>query len=119
MPRTSSRHSTNTFNFGRTIGVTIISLLAGLSGTAVASMFSLYSRVATLTDNVQKVTDAFNKHLDNSVPKDAYLRRDAEIQQQISEKATKDDVRLIQHQLDEQSMLLHSIETAVSQRKKQ
>ncbi len=71
----------------------IIGLLATLIATGIISTVSLYTRVATLTEDVQRTEAQLQKHLEHAVDKDDYLRRDNEIRNAINSMATKDDLR--------------------------
>jgi CHASE1-domain containing sensor protein len=92
-PRGPARVRSERFNLSNTVGVAIIGLLVSLVGTGIASMISLYARQATLTEQVTNVASTLAKHLDHSVDRDEYLRRDAEIQKAIEKMATKDELR--------------------------
>ena len=56
-------------------------------------MLTLYTRVSTLTDDVQRTEAALAKHLDHAVDRDDYLRRDSQIQKALDQMATRDDLR--------------------------
>ena len=89
--RRSSKESA--FNLNGAIGTALIGLMATLIGTGLVSMITLYTRVSTLTDDVQRTEATLAKHLDHSVDRDDYLRRDSQIQKALDQMATKDDLR--------------------------
>lgn len=89
------------FDFNRVLGTTVIGLLATLITTGILSMVTLYARVGTLTDNVQRIETTLARHLDHAVDRDEYLRRDAQIQKAIDSMATKDDLRQLRETIME------------------
>lgn len=95
---------------------TLISMIGTLIVTGLIAMISLYTRVATLTDNVQIVQQQVQRSIDHSVDRDEYLRRDTQVQAALDRMATKDELKVLQHQLDEQTESLKVIEGAVSSR---
>ena len=88
-----NRKKDSGFNFTGTLGTAIIGLLATLVTTGIISMCTLYTRVATLTDDVGRIETSLARHLDHSVDRDEWLRRDAAIQRAIDSMATKEDVK--------------------------
>jgi hypothetical protein len=87
------RKSKDTFNLSGAITTSLIGLGATLVATGLVSTISLYTRVAQLTDDVTRTEQLLSKHLDHSVDRDEYLRRDTQIQKAIDAMATKDDLR--------------------------
>lgn len=75
------------------IATTLIGLLGTLIATGIVSMISLYSRVSTLTEDVHRTEAALARHLDHSVDRDEWLRRDQQVQKAIDNMATKDDLK--------------------------
>jgi hypothetical protein len=88
-----ARRSKEGFNVPSAIGTAIIGLTATLIGTGLVSMITLYTRVSTLTDDVQRTEAALARHLDHSVDRDEYLRRDQQVQKALDNMATRDDLR--------------------------
>src|SRR5256885_2148707 len=76
----------------RPLASAIIGLLCSLIATGIVSMVSLYSHVETLTEDVRRTEVALGRHLEHSVDRDEWLRRDAQVQRSIDAMATKDDL---------------------------
>jgi hypothetical protein len=89
------RKSKDAFSFSGAIATAFIGLGATLIATGLVSTISLYTRVATLTDDLTRTEQLLNKHLDHAVDRDDYLRRDSQIQKAIDAMATKEDLRLL------------------------
>jgi hypothetical protein len=94
------------FNLPNSLGVAIIGLLVSLIGTGIVSMISLYTRQATLTEQVNATSLQLNKHLDHSVDRDEYIRRDSEIQHAIEKMASKEELRELRRSIDSQTDML-------------
>jgi hypothetical protein len=94
------------FNLANSIGVMIIGLLVSLMGTGIVAMISLYARQAALTEQVRETSESVAKHLDHSVDKDDYVRRDNEIRRAMEKMATKDEVNELRHSIDSQTEML-------------
>lgn len=102
------------FNLANALGVAIISLLATMIGTGVVSMISLHTSQATLTEQVKATSEALAKHLDHSVNRDEYLRRDKEIQSAIESMATKEELHYVRQSLDAQTQALRDLQTTLN-----
>ena len=89
------------FNFPGSLGTAIIGLLATLVTTGIISMCTLYTRVATLTDDVGRIETSLARHLDHSVDRDEWLRRDAAIQRAIDSMATKEDLKDLRNMIQD------------------
>lgn len=103
---------------GSTLMSTLITMIGTLIVTGVLGMVTLYTRVSTLTETVQTMQVQVQRSLDHTVDRDEYLRRDAQIQHGIDSMATKDELRGMQRQLDEQTETLKIIEGAVSTKRR-
>jgi len=104
------------FDLSGKIATALVGMLATLICTGVMSMITLYTRVTTLTDNVQTMQTQMQRTIDHGVDRDEYLRRDVQIQRALDSMATKDELKAMQRQLDEQTESLRVIEGAVSSR---
>jgi HEAT repeat protein len=102
------------FNLANSVGVAIIGLLVSLVGTGVVSMIALYTRQATLTEQVTATSAALAKHLDHSVDRDEYLRRDAAIQRTIDNMATKEELRDLRNSMESQTQMLRDVQTTLN-----
>jgi hypothetical protein len=91
--RRNNNNNRDGFNLTGAVGTAIIGLMATLIGTGLVSMITLYTRVSTLTDDVVRTEQTLAKHLDHSVDRDDYLRRDTQIQKALDQMATKEDLR--------------------------
>jgi hypothetical protein len=91
-----------------------IGLLVTLIGTGVLSMFTLYVKVATLTDTVQLIAETQKKHLADAVSERQYQKDQVMIYDTIHSLATKQEVTAVAARLDEQAITLRKIEDAVS-----
>ena len=98
------------------LATALIGMLGTLICTGVISMITIYARVTTLTDTVQAMQQQVQRSIDHTVDRDEYLRRDTQVQSALDRTATKDELRVLQHQLDEQTETLKVIEGAVSSR---
>jgi hypothetical protein len=100
-------------NIGNQLAIGLIGLLLSLIGTGIVSMISLYTNQAALTQQVKATSEAIQRHLDHSVDKDDYIRRDKEIQGAIDKMATKDELRDLRQSLDGQTQVLRDLQTTM------
>jgi len=75
------------------IATMLIGLLGTLLASSIVSMISLYARVSTLTEDVHRTEAVLARHLDHSVDRDEWLRRDQQVQKAIDNMATKEDLK--------------------------
>ena len=127
MPRSSKSvpvryaQKPESFNLANAVGVSIIGLLISLLGTGIVSMILLYTHVATLTEAETRTEQQLARHLDHSVDRDAYEKRDASIQRQLNERVTKDefnDLKIsVKEELIDLKDALHSMQEVAVRRR--
>jgi predicted PurR-regulated permease PerM len=107
MPRTAKKivrtvSRSERFNLTNAVGVAIVGLLVSLIGTGIVSMIVLHTQVATLTEAETRTEQQLSRHLDHAVDRENYEKRDASIQNQLNNKATKDEVNELREQVHEE-----------------
>lgn len=102
------------FNLANTLGVAIIGLLVSLIGSGVVGMIALYVNQARLTEQVTRTSSDLAKHLEHSVDRDDYLRRDSEITHLIEKMATKEELRDVRRTLEGQNQLLRDMQATLT-----
>lgn len=91
----------------------VIGLLATLLGTGILSLFTIYVKVATLTDAITTVSETQQKQLADGVSERQYQRDQAAVYEAIRGLATKQEVAAVARRLDDQMAMLNKIEDGV------
>lgn len=92
----------------------LIGLTVTLIGTGVLSMFTLYVRVASLSDAVATIADNQKRHFADSISEQQYRRDQAAIYDTFKSLATKAELKAVEMRLDDQMTTLRRIEDAVT-----
>jgi hypothetical protein len=82
------------------LAFTVIGLLCTLIGTGIVSSITMYVKVSTLTEAQTRTEQSLQRHLDNSIDRDSYMRRDAAIQKQLDAKAGTEEVQELKTQFE-------------------
>jgi len=102
-----------TASYSRTAVNAVIGLLVTLIGTGILSLFTIYVKVATLTDAIAAVTETQKRQLSEAVSERQYQRDQAAVYEAIRGLATKQEVANLAIRLEDQTQTLSKIEDAV------
>ena len=90
------------FNLTNTVGVAVVGAVVTLIGSGVMSNISLSADVAKLTADEARLEKDLTRHLDHSVDKDTYERRDRIVQKQLDDKASREEVTQLREEFKQQ-----------------
>ena len=118
VPATRTIVKNDRFNLSTTLSAGLVGLALSLLGGGIVSMINLHTEQATLTqqvthtqEQIKATSETLKSHIDKTVDRDDYLRRDREVQRAIDKMATKEELHDLRQSVDQQTQMLHEIQT--------